>query len=136
MLWHTFDQAPKGYGFAYDKINRLLASNYGEGDNYTDSLGYYNTAYGYDANGNITLLSRHLGGEQIDNLDYTYNGNQLHMVTDWTDKPEGYLATANPYFYEDGNGNMTTDPSKGITVDYNYLFHNPHYFQQVIKFLI
>jgi RHS repeat-associated protein len=83
-----------------------------------------------DARGNIGTLRRQgplaAGGctyGQIDNLTYTYytGMNRLKTITDGS-TPMGFkqLAGATDYIY-DVNGNMTTDPHKGLTITYNHL---------------
>ena len=52
----------------------------------------------------------------IDNLTYTYNGNQLTQVEDATGNSAGFnngASTTNEYTY-DYNGNLTKDSNKGI----------------------
>ena len=60
----------------------------------------------------------------IDNLTYTYNGNQLTKVEDATGNAEGFsngANAANEYTY-DNNGNLTKDSNKNIsTIAYNCL---------------
>jgi hypothetical protein len=65
----------------------------------------------------------------IDNMTYTYNDkNQATQISDaslYTKgfKKENYSTITNtPVLYTyDANGNMKTDNSKNITVEYNYL---------------
>ena len=71
--------------------------------------------------GNTTALA-------IDNLKYDYTGNKLIRVTDEQQNPSGYPYMANPgtIGYDndssDGNGNMISNPDKGISaIQYNYL---------------
>ncbi len=136
MFWHTAqapvkegeeaepDDPQKGYGFKYDKLNRLREANYADGSSYNGSVGGYNTSYKYDDNGNITYLERNREGSNIDALDYTYvdASNQLESVEDHAtgDKSDGYQATTGNYSY-DPNGNMDFDISKSFDIDYNYL---------------
>ena len=49
----------RGYKFQYDKQNRLVSSEYGEGESLEEAKGYFNEALSYDLNGNITSLERH-----------------------------------------------------------------------------
>lgn len=101
----------------------------------------WNESLTYDIRGNINTLIR--TGKfkspvtatcwtdgQIDNLTYTYNANtnRLQKIGDtapaaskvqgW-DNMAGAPSTAQ-YAY-DANGNMTTDPYKGMTVAYNFM---------------
>ena len=77
----------------------------------------------YDKNGNIKALQRY-GNGLIDNLTYTYSGNQLTKVEDATGNAAGFsngASVANEYVY-DNNGNLTKDSNKGITnIAYNSL---------------
>ena len=60
----------------------------------------------------------------IDDLTYTYSGNQLTRVDDATGNAAGFsngASTTNEYVY-DNNGNLTKDSNKGITnITYNVL---------------
>ena len=60
----------------------------------------------------------------IDNLTYTYNGNQMRKVEDATGNAAGFsngANAANEYTY-DNNGNLTKDSNKNIsTIAYNSL---------------
>lgn len=60
----------------------------------------------------------------IDDLTYTYNGNQLQTVTDTTNNTDGFKdgnAVGNDYVY-DTFGNITQDKNKKITnIKYNHL---------------
>jgi hypothetical protein len=120
MRWDT--GTPKGYGFTYDGVNRLTAADYADGSSFTSNQNRYNTSYGYDANGNISTLSRYLNATQIDNLTYTYisSGNRLQSVNDATGNANGYDDNNGTYTY-DNNGNLCYDPSKGTYLSYNYL---------------
>jgi RHS repeat-associated protein len=115
--WKNTGDITKSYTFSYDEVNRLNTAAYSDGV----SDGNFDTNYSFDANGNILTLSRKAIGNPIDVLTYSYlnSGNKLQSVTD-AGTTEGYHAVAGNYVY-DLNGNMTTDPSKGTTIDYNYL---------------
>ena len=117
----------KGYNFTYDKLSRLTSADYLE----NNIIGTkFNTAYSYDKHGNILTLSRY--GNQtaaIDNLTFTYQGNQL-MRTDDTgvnstipgsmDFKNG-MNTSDDYAY-DANGNLIKDFNKNIIdIQYNVL---------------
>ncbi|MGQ8337100.1 DUF6443 domain-containing protein [Sunxiuqinia sp. A32] len=135
MRWHTVqaplnegeveepDNPQKGYGFKYDMLNRLKEATYAEGTSYVDNKNAYNASYDYDLNGNLEVLNRDEDATQIDQLTYEYinDGNKLQGVADGTFNTKGYSAAANQTYGYDTNGNMTNDPSKGITVEYNYL---------------
>ncbi len=117
--WLNTNDIVKGYTFSYDGINRLETAVYSDGA----QNGYYNTAYSYDANGNIHTLSRKSNNIEIDALTYSYlnDGNQLQTVAD-NGTSAGYPIVSGSYGY-DLNGNMTSDPSVGtsLILDYNYL---------------
>ena len=84
---------------------------------------YTEKVTGYDKNGNITGLQRY-NTSLVDNLTYTYNGNQLTQVEDATGNATGFTNganTTNEYTY-DNNGNLTKDLNKGISnISYNSL---------------
>lgn len=117
----------KGYNFAYDNLSRLTSSAYLE-NNVASTK--FNTSYSYDKHGNMLKLSRN--GNQsdvIDNLTFTYHGNQLmrtddrgtnSTITGSMDFKDG-TNTGDDYAY-DGNGNLTKDLNKNITnIQYNIL---------------
>ncbi|MCT4644078.1 MAG: RHS repeat-associated core domain-containing protein, partial [Carboxylicivirga sp.] len=126
----------QGYGFSYDGLNRLLAADYGESSNYLGNSDAFSVSgIDYDLNGNIMALQRHgqvkpsstwLTG-QIDNLSYSYAGNQLQTVSD--NAPASYKSygfkdgnTTGMDYHYDLNGNMISDRNKGLqTVEYNHL---------------
>ena len=64
------------------------------------------------------------GNGLIDNLTYTYNGNQVTRVDDATGNTAGFsngASTSNEYTY-DHNGNLTKDSNKNISsITYNCL---------------
>ena len=115
MDWKAGD-VPHYYTFTYDGVNRMLDATHGAGL-YTEKV------TSYDKNGNIKGLQRY-GNGLIDNLTYTYNGNQLTRVDDATGNAAGFsngASTANEYTY-DNNGNLTKDSNKNIsTITYNCL---------------
>jgi RHS repeat-associated protein len=119
--WRNSGDIAKNYIFSYDGINRLESAVYSDGA----ANGHFNTAYTYDANGNISTLSRKANNVEIDALTYTYlnDGNRLYAVAD-NGTSAGYPIVAGGNYYQyDLNGNMTDDPSVGtsLSVDYNYL---------------
>ena len=115
MSWNA-NSASHSYTFTYDGVNRMLNATHGTGA-YTEKV------TSYDKNGNIKALQRY-GNGLIDNLTYTYNGNQLTKVEDATGNAAGFsngASAANEYTY-DNNGNLTKDSNKGITnIAYNSL---------------
>jgi RHS repeat-associated protein len=127
-----------GYVYGYDKLNRILSSTFKEkASSWTapSNNALAETGFLYDLNGNITQLQRNDKRTTgwMDNLGYTYTGNQLQRVTDTGDDFAGFLdgqpGTGNDYTY-DANGNMTRDLNKCIgtsladatnIITYNYL---------------
>jgi RHS repeat-associated protein len=133
MMWRTRGRERQAYNFSYDYLDRLRSAVYADvndagtvtqSKNFNESLTYA------DARGNIGTLRRQgplaAGGctyGQIDNLSYTYytGMNRLKTITDGS-TPMGFkpLAGATDYLY-DANGNMYSDPHKGLTITYNHL---------------
>ena len=115
MNWNS-NGTSHAYTFTYDGVNRMLNATHGTGA-YTEKV------TSYDKNGNIKALQRY-GNGLIDNLTYTYSGNQLTRVDDATGNVVGFsngASAANEYVY-DNNGNLTKDSNKGITnIAYNSL---------------
>jgi RHS repeat-associated protein len=129
----TYDSYSQGYGFTYDGLNRLLNANYGYS---TTSTLARNTNYdaavtGYDFNGNITGMKQNgytgTAYGTIDNLAYTYTGNQLTNVkenatlTSGLDFTESSTSTTATEYTYDANGNMIKDLNKNAQVTYNVL---------------
>ncbi|MEM6602207.1 MAG: fibronectin type III domain-containing protein, partial [Verrucomicrobiota bacterium] len=125
------DEEEQVYFFGYDGLNRLKKAHYAAGQSsaYTSNRGYFSVPdVDYDLNGNILHLTRqglnanHIP-DVIDNLSYTYEGNQLHRVSD-TRGSAGFKDgshSGDDYAY-DANSNMTKDLNKGIThIEYNHL---------------
>lgn len=139
-IWRVRGRERQAYVYSYDYLNRLSAATYrGLTDaNAISNDNAWNEGAGYDIRGNITNLGR--GGRTlngacwqdgiIDFLAYEYypNSNRLRRITDnapAATKTEGWHNTRNApataeYSY-DANGNMISDPYKGMTVTYNYL---------------
>ena len=117
----------KGYNFAYDHLSRLTNAAYLENNVGSTK---FNTSYSYDKHGNMLTLSRN--GNQtaaIDNLTFSYRGNQL-MRTDDTGENSTIVGsmdfcdgtnTGDDYAY-DVNGNLIKDSNKNIVdIQYNIL---------------
>ena len=115
MNWNA-NGSSHSYTFTYDGVNRMLNATHGTGA-YTEKVTEY------DKNGNIVKLQRY-GNGLIDDLSYTYSGNQLTRVDDATGNTAGFsngASTANEYTY-DNNGNLTKDSNKNISnIAYNVL---------------
>jgi RHS repeat-associated protein len=144
VIWKVRGRERQAYSLTYDYLNRMTAARY---DNLNDAgtavnnTNAWNENLSYDIRGNINTLTR--TGKykttptatcwtdgQIDNLAYTYNANtnRLQKIADtapvasiaqgWNNTA-GAASTAQ-YGY-DANGNMTTDPYKGMSITYNFL---------------
>lgn len=127
-----------GYTYTYDPLNRIKTSSFKEKNTawvIPANSALSETGFNYDLNGNITTLQRNdkRTSGWMDNLAYTYSGNQLLGVTDTGDDFAGFIdgqpGPGNDYKYDD-NGNMTHDLNKGIgtsltdaanRITYNYL---------------
>ncbi len=133
MTWTVSGENKKrGYNFTYDHLSRLTAAGYLENDVASTN---YNTGYTYDKQGNILTINRNgrtgtstFGA--IDQMIFTYNGNQLKNIAETAGVPslsqsadfrKNASLQATEYFY-DRNGNMTTDLNKGMSeISYNSL---------------
>ena len=125
----------KGYSFTYDGLSRLKDAVYGEGASLNQNRNRFNEQItGYDKMGNILGLLRYgqTGADSyglIDNLNLTYNGNQLQSVYDnATNSVFGNgmefkdAAHETVEYAYDKNGNLTKDLNKNITeIQYNIL---------------
>ncbi|WP_157676798.1 DUF6443 domain-containing protein [Chryseobacterium sp. T16E-39] len=116
---------PKRYGYVYDALNRLTAGYYQNPNNPTSKENTESLAY--DLNGNITTLYRTsvMQGTiatKIDDLVYTYAGNQATTIKDNSANKTGYEGIAGLPITYDLNGNMETMADKSISgIVYNYL---------------
>lgn len=120
-----------GYTFLYDRANRLTTANFKDlsqpaNDGAYDVGGV--NGISYDANGNILAMETR-GTENgnkilVDQLTYSYNGNQLLQVEDSGSNTIGFRngsSTPDEYAY-DANGNLKKDANKNIAkIDYNFL---------------
>ena len=133
-IWSTAsDNVSRYYNYYYDDLNRITSANYYSWQQYSRfNLG----SISYDKNGNLQRLYRqgaivdnpevleasHYG--TMDNLSYTYQGNQLIKVTDTGNDAYGFKDGVDldiEYTY-DANGNLTSDDNKGVTsISYNHL---------------
>lgn len=121
------DKNLKSYAYSYDPLNRITSAIDDTADNR-----YSLTNVEYDKNGNIQKLKRngHTNNGAtsfgvMDDLTYSYTGNQLKAVDDdiASSATQGFIdgaELATEYTY-DGNGNVLTDANKGIIdIDYNH----------------
>ena len=130
MRWNSSNlNEIQTYTFNYDDLNRLTAANYSPQQK-------YNVWLSYDLNGNILSLKRAGEIEQksrspigeppvpgpplyslIDDLTYTYNGNQLTSVADavgdintqLNNDFRDYNAKGMQEYFYDANGNMLSE---------------------------
>ncbi|MCL9806898.1 T6SS effector amidase Tae4 family protein [Flavobacterium amniphilum] len=130
-LWRTAnsDTGLKQYNYTYDNLDRLKQAQFSSTVGATTTSNTHNESLNYDKNGNITILQRsgytnaNVFDQWLDNLTYTYQGNQLVKVDDAGNKTEGFKdVTATTDYTYDNNGNLITDINKAITsISYNYL---------------
>lgn len=115
------------FGYTYDAYNRLTESLHLQG-NRARSSEYFQ----FDNMGNITRLQRHtLDNRLIDDLQFTYSGNQITSITDYAGSLDRYdtkeytdrSTAANTVEQRyDANGNLTSDLDRGIQrIRYNIL---------------
>ncbi|MCH7411790.1 DUF6443 domain-containing protein, partial [Belliella sp. DSM 111904] len=123
----------RSYTYTYNVPKRLTSSVYKQksGTTWTTNDFFTENNISYSANGNITTLNRRREksgtAAVIDQLTYTYSGNQLTSVTDAasaSNKADGFNdgnATGIDYEYNP-NGFLKLDRNKGITnITYNIL---------------
>ena len=117
---------------SYDGMSRLTAAGYLENGKRNN---HFSTSYKYDLMGNILSLRREgllNSGSYgtIDDLTYSYKGNQVVKIDDAAEESPSYkgamhfrdYADEETEYTYDANGNMLTDSNKGITsIDYNVL---------------
>ncbi|WP_065217918.1 MULTISPECIES: RHS repeat domain-containing protein [Butyricimonas] len=127
--WQHGTGAALMYGFVYDGVNRLTGTVQKQKSGMTWSAltgSYLEKGITYDRNGNIKTLQRTANGTTVDNLVYSYTGNQLTGLTENVrTSPTGDVysprsAAAGSYSY-DSNGNMTNDSRRALNLSYNVL---------------
>ncbi|MDQ0068188.1 DUF6443 domain-containing protein [Chryseobacterium lathyri] len=124
--WKTAnDGILRRYSYQYDKLNRLVAAKYQKPNSDVIETNAYNESATYDLNGNIQTLLRFGGSDsnlatKIDDVKYTYEGNQLADI--W-DSSGNYLGLdGGDVMYYDANGNMISDDAHFINeINYNHL---------------
>ena len=128
MDWKTRsnNEELRRYTYQYDDLNRLTKSFYSKPLAVQPNTGSYDEYLSYDVNGNIKTLSRFGDMDKpqavkIDELSYTYIGNQLVKVSDNSQNPSGYPIGGGVIPYDE-NGNMMNHKDKGISyIGYNHL---------------
>ena len=132
--WKAGSNLLRGFKYSYDKLNRLTSAVYGEGTNLNSNTDRYNEVFQYDKMGNVESISRYGLRDNniyglIDNLNYTYNGNQVIKIDDAVSGPNytgafHFVDGSNEsveYEYDE-NGNMTKDLNRKISsIQYNLL---------------
>ncbi|WP_332914598.1 hypothetical protein [Algoriphagus boritolerans] len=118
------------YNYTYDKVNRITAATYTA----TSETDWFNlSGMTYDANGNITALTRKnqrtastYGDVDVLTYGYQANSNKLTQVTDgmgaqsYTSK--GFIERSSTAYAYDANGNLKTNLDKQISnISYNHL---------------
>ena len=136
MQWQSSkDNVLRGYDFAYDGLNRLEKSDYGEGSDLSQNKSRYSEhVLSYSPNGSIERLQRYGkknngGFGLIDDLTYQYNGNQIKAISDKAgsllydgsfDFKDG--ADEDVEYFYDANGALIKDLNKGISnIEYDVL---------------
>ena len=114
-------------GYLYDAQNRLTESLYLRNEAQPATAEFFE----YDAMGNIRRLQRYTQEQQvIDDLQYTYCGNQVQNITDYAGSADQYTVkeyqdlntTDSVEQFYDPNGNLIIDLDRGIThIAYNLL---------------
>jgi len=131
----------RSYAYSYDKLERYTGSVYAERTAASTSAfnvnmhGFDEYNINYDDNGNILSLRRNsstIGNTgsytTVDRLAYKYfvnKPNQLSAVTDSAANALGfYYKSGNTGFYTyDTEGNLLTDPYKGLSTKYTSLLN-------------
>ena len=139
MQWNVANESGnRAYSFTYDGLNRLTDAIYTgfSGGVISGTQNRYDEHFGFDKMGNITtftrngLLSSSGGYGTVDNLSFTYNGNQKVKITDAGSNGIFYgdeefvqngTNTGNSCAY-DANGNRLYDSNSNIWgIQYNTL---------------
>lgn len=123
----TYGNKTNGHMYYYDKMDRLV-SNYSILNGSLNAEYLCSERFSYDAHGNIINLMRWDNQDQMDNVYFTYHGNQLSRADDEYDlysySAKQYLNnnTLGDDFAYDANGNMIYDKDRGISaIRYNLL---------------
>jgi len=120
------------YNFVYDELNRFTNSIYfrKKGTRFSN-VGNYDECFSYDKMGNINSLFRYENSSLINDLSFTYTGNQLKKVDNAVNPfipygsesfKDSINANIDTEYTYDTNGSMTSDLNTGIsTIQYNLL---------------
>ena len=127
--WQHGTNAAMMYGLTYDGLNRFTGAvqKQKNGNTWSALSGdYVEKGLTYDRNGNLLTLQRTAGGSVVDNLAYTYTGNQLIDLSESVrTAPSNDIyapgnAESGSYSY-DANGNLQNDSRKSLNFSYNFL---------------
>ena len=127
--WQYGTNAAMMYGLTYDGLNRFTGAvqKQKNGNTWSALSGdYVEKGLTYDCNGNLLTLQRTAGGSVVDNLAYTYTGNQLTGLSESVrTAPSNDIyapgsAESGSYGY-DANGNLLNDSRRSLIIDYNVL---------------
>ena len=127
--WQHGTNAAMMYGLTYDGLNRFTGAVQKQKNGNTWSVlsgDYVEKGLTYDRNGNLLTLQRTAGGSVVDNLAYTYTGNQLTGLSESVrTAPSNDIyapgnAESGSYGY-DANGNLQNDSRKSLNFSYNFL---------------
>ena len=127
--WQHGTNAAMMYGLTYDGLNRFTGAvqKQKNGNTWSALAGdYVEKGLTYDRNGNLLTLQRTAGGSVVDNLAYTYTGNQLTGLSESVrTAPSNDIyapgnAESGSYGY-DANGNLQNDSRKSLNFSYNFL---------------
>ena len=135
MTWSADSSDLRGYRFFYDGFSRLTDVVYAGGCPLNENPNRFSEhVTSYDKMGNILALKRYGqtsadGYGLIDDLNLSYNGNQLKAVNDNAINPvyaDGFEfkdgAKQDVEYFYDANGNLIKDLNKKIAdIEYNYL---------------
>ena len=115
------------YAYSYDSFGRLTSSERFEGTSGSATNAFSEKNLSFDGNGNILTLTRYGNGNSTirDSLIYSYSGNRIEKLHGaYNGQAITHTVQNNPvpgtadYIY-DGNGNMTLDALRNITLTYD-----------------
>ena len=119
------------YAYSYDSFGRLTQSERFAGTSSSATNAFTERNISFDRNGNILTLTRYGNGNATikDNFIYSYDGNRLkHLDGTFNGSAINHTAQSGgntiqtpgtaDYIY-DGNGNMTLDALRNITLTYD-----------------
>lgn len=121
------DLEERGYTYTYDPMNRLKSAQHHRrlSKSWGSVSDYGLSGISYDKNGNILSLTRNdEQGNLLDDLSYTYDGNQLLTVVESQsgNSLAGFRQGKNSgkHYSFDANGNLTRDENNHI----EYIYYN------------